>query len=99
MLIYVHLPSTWRTPVHRRLAQGLRPGGRVIVEAFHPVQLGRDSGGPRDLDMLCTLEDLRADFGMLCEELSGWQGEVMLDEGPGHQGAAQVTRWSARRRG
>ena len=43
--------------------------------------------------------DLRADFGMLCEELSGWRGEVMLDEGPGHQGAAQVTRWSARRRG
>ena len=85
--------------MHRRLAQGLRPGGRVIVEAFHPAQLGRDSGGPRDLDMLCTLEDLRADFGMLCEELSGWQGEVMLDEGPGHQGAAQVTRWSARRRG
>lgn len=99
VLIYVHLPLAWRTPVHRRLAQGLRPGGRVIVEAFHPAQLGRDSGGPRDLDMLCTLEDLRADFGMFCEELSGWQGEVMLDEGPGHQGAAQVTRWSARRRG
>lgn len=98
VLIYLHLPAALRTPVHRRLAEALAPGALVIVEAFHPDQLGRSSGGPKDADMLYTLAQLRADFDPLCDELLGWQGEVPLDEGPGHQGAGLVTRYVARRR-
>jgi SAM-dependent methyltransferase len=95
-LIYVHLPASSRAAIHRALIAGLRPGGLLILEAFHPTQLGRSSGGPRDVTMLYTLEQLRGDVsevpGVAVIELEAWEGEVLLDEGPGHQGAAVVTR-------
>jgi SAM-dependent methyltransferase len=96
VLSYVHLPSAIRRSAHRRLAAGLKPGGCLILEAFHPGQLGFDSGGPKDVDMLYTLAQLRADFDGQLEELLGWEGEIVLDEGPGHQGPARVTRWVGR---
>lgn len=98
VLIYLHLPSAIRTAVHRRLAGALVPGGWLVLEAFHPDQLGRSSGGPKDVDMLYTLAQIRADLAGLCDEVPGWEGEVQLAEGPGHQGAGLVTRVIAQRR-
>lgn len=98
VLTYVHLPAAWRAKAHARLAHGLRSGGVLLLEAFHPRQLGRASGGPKDVTMLVTLEQLHADFGGALVEQVGWEGEVTLDEGPGHQGAAVVTRYIGRRR-
>jgi hypothetical protein len=97
VLIYTHLPSTIRRSAHRRLALGLRPEGLLVLEAFHPQQLGCASGGPRDLDMLYTLAQLREDFAGLLEETHASEGETTLAEGPGHQGLAWVTRWVGRR--
>lgn len=93
VLIYTHLPASIRQAAHRRLAAGLRPGGVLLLEAFHPQQLGRASGGPKDVDMLYRLAQLREDFSGLLDETLGWEGETLLDEGPGHQGAGYVTRW------
>lgn len=92
-LTYVHLPPCLRPQAHRRLAQALRPGGVLVLEAFHPMQLGRTSGGPKQVEMLYTLEMLRADFRGLLEAQLAEECESMLDEGPGHQGAAMVTRY------
>ncbi|MDZ7813711.1 MAG: class I SAM-dependent methyltransferase [Ideonella sp.] len=97
VLIYCHLASALRRPAHRHLARSLKPGGMLVLEAFHPLQKGRPSGGPQDVDMLYTLVDLRADFAGVLEEVLGWEGEVLLDEGPGHQGHGWVTRWTGRR--
>lgn len=97
VLVFCHLPSTLRRLAHPRLADGLKPGGWLILEAFHPRQLGRSSGGPKDVDMLYTLEDLRADFAGRIQEVLAEEAEVMLDEGPGHQGAGVVTRYVGRR--
>lgn len=97
VLVYTHLPSAIRQAAHRRLAQGLRAGGWMLLEAFHPEQLGHSSGGPKDVDMLYTPELLDTDFaGWLRCELS-WHGEIRLSEGPGHQGQAHVTRWLGQR--
>lgn len=93
VLTFVHLPPAIRAGAHRRLAAGLRPGGLLLLEAFHPQQLQHSSGGPRDEAMLYTPELLRADVGDALEVLMAWQGEVLLDEGPGHQGRAHVTRF------
>lgn len=98
VLVFVHLPGAWRAAAHRRLAQAVVTGGWLLVESFHPQQLGRPSGGPQDADLLPTLDQLRADFAGLADEWVGWEGEVVLDEGPGHQGPALVSRWLGRRR-
>jgi SAM-dependent methyltransferase len=97
VLVYVHLPPTIRRTTHRRLVQGLRPGGYLILEAFHPAQLAFDSGGPKDVDMLYTPALLEADFEGLLAPVLRWDGEVELAEGSGHQGRAHVTRWVGQR--
>ena len=97
VLTFVHLPSSVRRSVHRAMAEALAPGGWLILEAFDRTQLGRSSGGPKDPDMLYPLEAVQAAFdGLLREELA-WAGEVALDEGPGHQGAARVVRYLGQR--
>ncbi|MBN8488743.1 MAG: class I SAM-dependent methyltransferase [Burkholderiales bacterium] len=99
VLVYCHLPSAVRRVAHPQLASLLSPGGWCIVEGFHPRQLqGYTSGGPRDIDMLLTLADLRAEMGDLLDETLAFEGEVALSEGSGHQGPGHVTRWVARRR-
>lgn len=40
-----------------------------------------------------SLAALREDFAGLLTEQLGEEAEVLLDEGPGHQGAARVTRY------
>lgn len=96
VLTFLHLPPALRPVVHRRLCDALRPQGLLILEAFHPDQLPLTSGGPKDPAMLYTLDMLRADFAGL-EELHASETETQLDEGPGHQGLARVTRWVGRR--
>lgn len=96
VLTFVHLPVAIRASAHQRLALALRPGGWMLLEAFHPLQLAHTSGGPKAPEMLYTLDLLRADFAGLLTEVLAWEGEVMLDEGPGHQGLAHVTRWLGR---
>lgn len=95
-LIFVHLPTAIRRTAHRRLAQGLLPGRVLILEAFHPRQLGYSSGGPQDESMLYRLDLLRDDFAGLLTEVVAWEGEVCIAEGEGHQGPAYVTRWVGR---
>jgi SAM-dependent methyltransferase len=97
VLTFVHLPPAIRAAAHQRLAAGLRPGGLLLLEAFHPQQLQHTSGGPKDAAMLYTSALLRADFGDALTERLAWQGEVTLDEGPGHQGKAHVTRYVGQR--
>lgn len=93
VLTYVHLPPAIRQSAHRRLASALRPGGLLILEAFHPQQLNYASGGPKAVDMLYSLAMLREDFSGCLQELFASEEEVHLDEGSGHQGPAYVTRW------
>jgi SAM-dependent methyltransferase len=98
VLSWLHMPPAMRADVHRKVAAALRPGGLLLLEAFHPRQLGRGSGGPKEVELLYTLEDVRADFSPALDEESGEELEVMLDEGPGHQGMAAVTRYTGRAR-
>jgi SAM-dependent methyltransferase len=100
VLMYVHFPPAQRARIHRRLLSALRPGGVLVLEAFHPTQLGRASGGPKDVTMLYTLAMLRDDLAGAAarfEVLQATETEVDLDEGPGHRGPAQVTRLVAQR--
>jgi SAM-dependent methyltransferase len=98
VLTYLHMPPAMRAAVHRKVAAALRPGGLLLLEAFHPRQLGRSSGGPKEVELLYALEDVRADFNDRLDEELGAELETLLDEGPGHQGMAAVTRYLGRAR-
>lgn len=91
-LIYFHAPPPLRKELHRRVVESLKTGGRVILEGFHTSQMGRDSGGPQNLDLLYNREILEEDFkGLEIDVLE--EIEVDLDEGLFHGGPAKVVRF------
>lgn len=93
VLIYVHMPPDVRRAAHRNLVRALKPGGLIILEGFHRNQLGRSSGGPKDLSMLFDLALLAEDFGPAIRAIHGFEGEVELDEGRGHVGRGAIVRF------
>ncbi len=89
--VFVHLPPADRAAVAAGVRRALKPGGLLVLECFSPAQEGRRSGGPRMPDLLFTraiLEDAFAGF----EVMVMLEGAVRLDEGPKHQGLAEVVR-------
>ncbi len=95
-LIYAHFQAQQRFHFHQQLLRGLKPGGVLILEAFSKKQLayqarGEKSGGPREENMLYSLEIIQEDFGELqfheCTET-----EITLAEGSFHQGLGSVIR-------
>jgi SAM-dependent methyltransferase len=97
VLIYLHLPASIRAQVHQKIAKAIKPGGVLILECFHPDQLPRSSGGPKNIEMLYTSELLRSDFAGLLVPHFEFEGEVQLHEGTGHSGVGIVTKMVARR--
>lgn len=94
--VYLHLPSAHRARVHHAMLAALKPGGHIILEAFHVEQLRYASGGPRTDDLLFTEERLRSDFAD-AEILELRKDLVHLDESRLHQGPGMLVRMLARR--
>ncbi len=90
--IFAHFPAAIRQQIHRRAVKWLKPGGRIILEAFHPNQLNFQSGGPKELSMLYTPSMLQDDFKSLSVEYQETT-ETTLSEGKYHEGKASVTRF------
>lgn len=96
VLIYSHLPETLRIELHGKIKNWLKPGGVVILEAYNPLQLNNNSGGPKDIQMLYSIETLVSDFhGMQFEILE--EKQVELNEGKYHIGIADVVRFVGRK--
>ncbi|MBR0683894.1 class I SAM-dependent methyltransferase [Roseomonas eburnea] len=89
--IFVHLPPEDRAIACAGALRALAPGGLLLLECFTPAQEGRRSGGPKDPALLWTRALVERHFVGL-EVLELLEGTVMLDEGPRHQGAAEVVR-------
>jgi SAM-dependent methyltransferase len=96
--IYLHLPPADRAAAAAGALRALAPGGLLALECFTPAQQGRRSGGPKLPELLWSraiVEDL---FGAL-DVLELLEGTVHLDEGPRHQGPAEVVRALLRKPG
>jgi SAM-dependent methyltransferase len=89
--IYLHLPPADRAAAAAGAVRALAPGGKLALECFTPAQQGRRSGGPKLPDLLWSRAIVEALFGGL-EVLELLEGTVHLDEGPRHQGPAEVVR-------
>jgi len=91
-IIYVHLNKDYRGAFNQKLIHALKPGGKIILEFFSKEQLGKTSGGPQDLNMLYSVDEIKKDFGslkavILKEEI------INVDEGEKHSGEASVVRF------
>ena len=90
-LVYTHMPSSKRQEYHRKLISFLKPGGHVIMECFSKEQIHNNTGGPGDISMLYSEEELQADFESF-SEISIVKEEISFDEGLFHKGNASVMR-------
>jgi len=89
MSSFMHLMEPLRTKVFQDAMQALKSDGRFIAQFFSQKQIERDSGGPKSLELLYSLESLQTIFHayniLTLEEL-----HVELDEGKHHCGIADV---------
>jgi SAM-dependent methyltransferase len=89
--IWAHLPVPIRQTLHPRIVRALRPGGVLLLEHYHPRQLGYGTGGPPDATMMLTLDELEAAFADWIR-LHTFEGERVVVEGSGHGGLSYVTQ-------
>jgi ubiquinone/menaquinone biosynthesis C-methylase UbiE len=90
-LIYVHPPEDQRRDIHRQLLKSLRAGGKLILEGFSKNQLNNSSGGPKDINLLFSCEEILEDFSGM-KNLRVAEKNIQLNEGIFHQGIASVIR-------
>ncbi len=96
--IWMHLPPPLRAETHRRAVAALRPGGRLILEAYTPRQLQFGTGGPPTETLLVEPEILRQELVglelLVLEERERW-----IEEGPYHRGQSAVVQALGRKPG
>jgi SAM-dependent methyltransferase len=95
--IWCHLPAGLRAVVHRQVVDGLKIGGVFLLEAYTPAQLRHGTGGPKSVDLLPTLAELRRELAGL-EFVHAEERERVIHEGEGHDGLSAVVQVVARRR-
>lgn len=96
--IFAHLPSVIRQRLYPLVERALKPGGLLLLEAYSEAQLARDTGGPKDADMLMTLAKVQHEFRNL-EPLLLQEVERDVVEGTLHSGRASVVQFIGRKRG
>lgn len=96
--ISAHLPAIVRNRLYPLVEECLKPDGILLLEAYSERQLDRNTGGPKDADMLMTVEKLEREFPGL-EPVLLREVEREISEGKGHSGLASVVQCIARKRG
>lgn len=94
--ISAHLPSAIRNKLYPLIEQCLKPGGILLLEAYSESQLARNTGGPKEADMLMTVSKLEQEFPNL-EPILIRELEREVSEGKGHSGLASVVQFIARK--
>jgi SAM-dependent methyltransferase len=96
-LTYFHLPLEERLPFYERCVSWLKPGGFILLEGFTKKQLGLNSGGPKNIEWLFSAKELEKEFPGL-HIVMNEEKQRVLDEGPLHQGIAEVVQFKAQKR-
>ncbi len=95
--ISAHLPSAIRRRLYPLVERCLRTDGIILLEAYTEDQLARDTGGPKDPDMLMTLAKIEREFPnfepILLREL-----EREVYEGTYHTGIASVVQFIGKKK-
>ncbi|MDO5673912.1 MAG: class I SAM-dependent methyltransferase [bacterium] len=95
--IFAHYSSAVRKRLYPLVEQSLKPGGIFLLEAYTEAQLPKNTGGPKNIDMLLTRDKLTKAFtGMEILHLQELDREV--HEGDGHTGLGSVIQFIARKK-
>ncbi|WP_419763651.1 MAG: class I SAM-dependent methyltransferase [Arcobacter sp.] len=96
LFTFMHLQIEELKSLLEKIEAALNDKGFLVVEVFAKSQIEKNSGGPKDLDLLYSIDDFRDNIKNLkihkLEEVT-----VELDEGKGHQGEASVIRLIAQK--
>lgn len=90
-IIYLHLHGKLRDKMHTLVVNSLKSNGKLILELFAKEQIGKTSGGPKELELLYSLPEIENSFNELRFDYIA-KTEVMLNEGSFHSGEASVIR-------
>lgn len=94
--ISAHLPSAIRHKLYPLIEKALKPDGIFLLEAYSESQLAKNTGGPKDIDMLMTVAKLRQELPNL-KPILAVEIEREVSEGKGHTGMASVVQYIARK--
>ena len=94
--ISAHLPSTIRHKLYPLIEKALKPDGIFLLEAYSESQLSKNTGGPKDIDMLMTVAKLRQELPNL-KPILALEIERKVSEGKGHTGMASVVQYIAKK--
>jgi ubiquinone/menaquinone biosynthesis C-methylase UbiE len=92
VMIFLHLPIELREKVFKSSINSLKRNGKLVVESFDKKQINNSSGGPKDVDLLFSLDDIKNMTTSFKEELLEAK-TIFLDEGEYHIGKADVIRY------
>ncbi|NEY91973.1 SAM-dependent methyltransferase [Tabrizicola oligotrophica] len=91
-------PPALRAAIHAGIARAVVPGGLVLLHGYAPRQIANGTGGPRAVENLYTLDQLRADFPGW-EVLRAADYDAEIHEGTGHAGRSALVDFIARKLG
>ncbi len=96
-LIYAHFPANIKSAYHQKLNSLLKKGGTIIFESFSKkhlayVMANEKVGGPKDIDSLFSIDEIKADFPQYTI-IELVEQDIELCEGLYHNGTGSVIRF------
>lgn len=94
--VFGHFPKELRTRTLEGVKTAVKPGGYFLTEVYSPYQIPYRSGGPQDPQFLYSPGDF-------LEAFADWRivhffmGEVVRQEGQGHQGLSHVIQFAGQK--
>lgn len=87
---FLHMYKEERASLFEKIEDSLNDNGYFVGEFFSTKQLNYNSGGPKDEELLYTIDDFKKSFSSCDKEIK--EQVTILDEGKGHQGESCVIR-------
>jgi SAM-dependent methyltransferase len=89
--IFAHFFRADRRVLAARIVKALAPRGVLIMESYRPEQVQLDTGGPKDLDLLPTLDELKQEYRTL-DLVVLRNAEREIHEGTYHDGPSATVQ-------
>jgi hypothetical protein len=77
--------------LHQKVCEGLTPGGIFILEGYAKKQIDNNTGGPRKIDLLMDLEELKRELQPLILS-HALETQRDIQEGAYHNGIGAVVQ-------